>query len=80
MKPKGLLEIASDHKEYIDHILSVFEETRIFKNAYPSPGYKNKLTNRPITKYETEFRLEGRDIYYLGYRNLKPMSLNKETM
>ena len=69
MKPRGLLEIASDHRDYIEHMLSVFNQNSRFKNSFKSPGYTNKLTNRPLTKYEIEYRMGGREIFYLRYAN-----------
>jgi tRNA (guanine-N7-)-methyltransferase len=69
MKPEGLLEIASDHRDYIEHILTVFNENGGFKNSFKSPGYTNTLTNRPLTKYEIEYRMDGREIFYLSYAN-----------
>lgn len=69
MKPRGLLEIASDHRDYVEHILTVFNRNSRFKNSFKSPGYTNKLTNRPLTKYEIEYRMLGREIFYLRYAN-----------
>jgi tRNA (guanine-N7-)-methyltransferase len=69
MKPGGLLEIASDHREYVEHMLTVFNENGRFKNMFQSPGYTNRLTRRPLTKYEIEYRMEGREIFYLIYAN-----------
>jgi len=73
MKPNGVLEIASDHREYIDHILEVFKATNSFKSIYPPPGYTNTLSDRPETKYETEYRSEGKSIYYLAYLNQREL-------
>lgn len=69
MKPRGLLEIASDHRDYIEDMLTVFNQNSRFKNSFKSPGYTNKLTNRPLTKYEIEYRMGGREIFYLRYAN-----------
>lgn len=69
LKPRGLLEIASDHKDYIEHMLRVFNENSRFKNLSQRPGHTNKLTKRPLTKYEIEYRREGREIFYLTYAN-----------
>jgi tRNA (guanine-N7-)-methyltransferase len=69
MKPRGLLEITSDHRDYIEHMLTVFDQNSGFKNSFESPGYTNTLTNRPLTKYEIEYRMEGREIFYLSYAN-----------
>ncbi len=67
MKPEAVLEIASDHEEYISYILTTLDDTEIFKCLFPPPGYVNSLPDRPVTKYETEFREEGKKIYYLRF-------------
>lgn len=67
MKPRGLLEITSDHRDYMEHILTVFDQSSGFKNSFESPGYTSTLTNRPLTKYEIEYRMEEREIFYLSY-------------
>lgn len=71
MKSNGVLEIASDHKDYIDHTFDVFENITFFKSQYSDPGYLHNLPNRPHTKYEKEFRKEGREIFYLMFTNNK---------
>ena len=65
MKPEAVLEVASDHEEYIFNILETFSETELFESKLPPPGYVYNLPNRPPTKFEREFRAEGKDIYYL---------------
>jgi tRNA (guanine-N7-)-methyltransferase len=69
MKPRGLLEIASDHRDYVEHMLTVFNQNSRFKNTFKSPGYTNNVRNRPLTKYEIEYRMLGREIFYLRYAN-----------
>jgi tRNA (guanine-N7-)-methyltransferase len=71
MKPRGVLEIASDYEEYISHILETFEHTNIFKPTFPLPGYVNSMPERPKTRFETEFMQEGKEIYYLRFINDK---------
>jgi hypothetical protein len=46
-----------------------------FRSEFPSPGYVNSLPDRPMTKYELEFREEGREVYYLRLINLKNQNL-----
>lgn len=75
MKPLAALEIASDHEEYISHILKVFENMETFRSEFHSPGYVNSLPDRPMTKYEMEFREDGREIYYLRFINQKNQNL-----
>jgi tRNA (guanine-N7-)-methyltransferase len=68
MKPGGILEIASDHEEYVSYIIEALNETGIFKSEFPPHGYIHVIPNRPMTKYEMEFRREGREIHYLRFR------------
>ena len=71
MKHDGVLEIASDHRDYISHCFDVFEEITFFKSQYPEPGFLHNIPNRPHTKYERGFRKEGREIFYLMFTNNK---------
>lgn len=66
MKDRALLEIASDHKEYIDQILCVSKENPNFKNLVAPDHYRHSVGDRPYTKYECEYIKEGRVIYYLS--------------
>jgi len=68
---KGHLEIASDHKSYIQETLDTFKQLPLFINSYAGPGYRNELQERIETKFEKEFREEGRKIYYLMFTNGK---------
>jgi len=77
MKPGAILEIASDHQEYVSHILQTFGKTRIFKSEFPPPGYLKGLPNRPMTKYEMEFREEGREIYYIRFRKIRNQDIQE---
>ena len=74
MKPEAVLEIASDHEEYIFNILETFSETEFFKSKLPPPGYVYNLPNRPPTKFEREFRAEGKEIYYLRFARLSKVN------
>ena len=66
MKYKASLEIVSDHKDYIDQILSVFNEIGYFKNLLSPDSHTSSVSNRPLTKYESEYNKQGRVIYYLS--------------
>ena len=67
----GFLEIATDHKDYVSHCFDVFKDISFFTSQYPEPGYLHNIPNRPYTKYEREFRKEGREIFYLMFTNNK---------
>ncbi|KRT66266.1 MAG: tRNA (guanine46-N7-)-methyltransferase [Candidatus Dadabacteria bacterium CSP1-2] len=67
IKPKGIIEIASDHEEYISSILETLEDTGIFKSIFPLPGYVHNIPTRPTTRYELEFMEEEKEIYYLRF-------------
>lgn len=71
MKNGGVLEIASDHRDYISQCFEVFDRISFYSSQYPEPGYLHNLPNRPQTKYEKGFRKEGREIFYLMFTNNK---------
>lgn len=71
MKSGASLEIASDHREYVLNALDTMKKIDAFECVYPGPGYVLHVPGRAETRYEREFRTEGREIYYLRYKNVK---------
>lgn len=71
MKSGASLEIASDHREYVLTALETMKIIDAFECVYPAPGYVLHVPGRAETRYEREFRAEGREIYYLRYKNIK---------
>jgi len=71
MKKGGILELASDHREYVTNSLETLGEMECFAAVFEGPGYVNEIPGRPLTGYEREFREEGREIYYAKFTNLK---------
>jgi len=71
-KENCYIEIASDHKKYIDLIIDEFKNTGSYilksKLAY-SPGHTTPL--KTITKFERQFINQRREIYYLSYIKYK---------
>src|SRR5574341_12123 len=67
IKPKGIIELASDHEEYISSILETLEDIGIFKSIFPLPGYVHSIPDRPKTRYELEFMKGDKKIYYLRF-------------
>ena len=66
------IEIASDHKEYIDSISSLFNDTRAYmlKSKLAIFSKSSKLL-RSTTKFERQFINQRREIYYLSYIKYK---------
>jgi len=71
MKKDALLEIASDHSEYVTNTLYTMRATGLFESVFPDPGYRLEMPGRRETKYEVEFRSEGREIRYMRFKNIK---------
>lgn len=71
MKKGGILELASDHREYVTNSLETLGAMECFAPVFDDPGYVNEIPGRPLTGYEREFREEGREIYYAKFTNLK---------
>lgn len=70
MKRGALLEFASDHSEYVENTLNTIGKTGLFETVFPGPGYKLQMPGRRETKYEAEFRSEGREIRYMRFKNI----------
>ncbi len=71
-KKNCYIEIASDHKEYIDSISVLFNDTRayILKSKLVIFSKSSKLL-RSTTKFEKQFINQRREIYYLSYIKYK---------
>ena len=70
MKDGAVVEFTSDHEEYVEHTLEYFAENQRFLNLFGEKGYSDKVENRPETKFEKDFRLENRKIFYLAFKKL----------
>jgi len=67
-KNNSYIEIASDHKEYIDSITGLFNETDayILKSKLVLFSGSSSIL-KTTTKFEKEFINQRREIYYLSY-------------
>lgn len=68
MNKDGILEFTSDHIDYVTHTIEHFEDHKKFSNIHGKRGYAEKIEDRPVTKFEKEFRDEGKPIYYLAFK------------
>ncbi len=71
MKKGAVLEMASDHREYVTNAHRVITKTGLFENVLPDPGYTLQMPGRRETRYEAEFRAEGREIRYMRFENIE---------
>ncbi|MEW6143647.1 MAG: tRNA (guanosine(46)-N7)-methyltransferase TrmB [Thermodesulfobacteriota bacterium] len=69
MKKGAFLEIASDHREYVQNTLDTMKSINLFESEFPDPGYMLHIPGRTETTYEKEFRAEGREIHYMRFKN-----------
>jgi tRNA (guanine-N7-)-methyltransferase len=64
LKPGGFVHIATDWKDYAEHILSVFEQSEYFKKTSDT----DPIPHRPKTKYELRGERLGHVIYDFYYQ------------
>ncbi len=67
IRPGGVLEIASDHDEYMARVEKTFGNRREFQNAGGSSALRYP-GERPQSRFEKIFRKRGESIKYLSYR------------
>ncbi len=71
MKRNACLEIVSDYHEYMLYTTEILNGVDCFNGLCSKPTCLRGDPERPMTKYEKKFRLEGREIYYLKFTNVK---------
>ena len=65
---KSYIEIASDHKEYIDLIFNEIRDLNLYSLKSRLKYFGSYMKpNKNITKFERQFINERREIYYLSY-------------
>jgi tRNA (guanine-N7-)-methyltransferase len=64
----GILNVATDHVEYAEHIDAVLRAAGELENAYAPQPWLRSVDDRPVTSYELEWRAQGRDFHFFRYR------------
>ncbi len=70
MKKDGIIEFASDHADYVSHIIEQCNLNSNFKNISVNKTSNIKMNDRPVTKYEKQFIKEKKRIYYLTFKKV----------
>ncbi len=66
----GRAVIKTDQLSYIEQIVSEFERSRLFRTAYPPPGFIEAQTGETETKFEKHFREASQKIFSADFLNL----------
>ncbi|MDJ0851461.1 MAG: tRNA (guanosine(46)-N7)-methyltransferase TrmB [Myxococcota bacterium] len=66
--PGGVLNVATDHKAYAEHVDAVLSAEPRLENLYAPEPFLREVDDRPRTAYELEWRAEGRDFHFFRYR------------
>jgi tRNA (guanine-N7-)-methyltransferase len=66
--PGGRLHVATDHEGYAAWIAAVLAAEPALENACAPEPFSRTPPERPETRYEAEFRAEGRPLHYFEYR------------
>lgn len=68
LTPDGVLEIATDHPGYADHIDAVLRAEPLLVNANAPVAFLPHVPGRMPTAYEEMWRAEGRTLHFWTYR------------
>lgn len=66
----GNVKVKTDHKDYIRSIVNEFNSSGLFENNYIRTGFETYEKNVIETKFEKEFRREGREIFTATFTNI----------
>lgn len=70
LRPGGRLRIATDHEGYAEWIWDTLADCPHFENDFAPLPYRRDVPGRPATRYELDWRAEGRRLYFFSYRRL----------
>jgi tRNA (guanine-N7-)-methyltransferase len=68
LRPGGVVNVATDHLGYAEHIDAVLAGEPSLENVYAPEPFRPGVNDRPPTAYELEWRAEGRSFYFFTYR------------
>jgi tRNA (guanine-N7-)-methyltransferase len=68
LAPGGLLHVATDHEGYAAWIAEVLAAEPALENLHAPEPFSHQRPERVETRYEGEFRAEGRPLHYFDYR------------
>ncbi len=68
LRPGGLLQVATDHAGYAEAIDGFLVAEPMLENANHPRRFLREVPGRPVTKYEIEWRIEGRSLFFWTYR------------
>lgn len=70
LRPAGVLQIATDHAGYAEHIHDVLRAEAGLENLNAPHGWRSEIPGRMHTAYEKMWREEGRTLHFFSYRRL----------
>jgi tRNA (guanine-N7-)-methyltransferase len=68
LAPGGVLHVATDHESYAEWIAGVLSAEPTLENLHAPAPFSREPPERPETRYEADFRAEGRPLHYFEYR------------
>jgi tRNA (guanine-N7-)-methyltransferase len=68
LAPGAVLHVATDHEGYAAWIAGVLSAEPALENLHAPAPFSRERPERPETRYEGEFRAEGRPLHYFEYR------------
>jgi len=71
LKTHGIIHIATDWKNYAEHIMETMEAHPHFKNTLGDHIYSPRPAHRPLTKFENRGQLLGHGVWDILFTNTK---------
>ena len=67
----GKVKIKTDHREYFEQITCEFNKSNLFRNVYGGKNYIIDKEEKAKTKFESEFKEMGTEIFVTAFTNLQ---------
>ncbi len=68
LRPGGVLQVATDHADYAEHIHEVLRADAGLENLNAPEAWLDEVPGRMHTAYEEMWREEGRALHFFSYR------------
>lgn len=69
-KPKARLEFATDYYDYMEQVVLILENSRLWKNQHGQGVVLSKIDSRPQSYFEVLKREENENVYFIQYQKI----------
>lgn len=70
VKPGGVVRLATDWRDYAEHMLATFAANSVFRSLGDASGFCARAAHRPLTRFERRGLRLGHGVWDLAYQRI----------